>query len=90
MCYTKKNMGTTSFILLLLSIIFQVTNHLALYRKYRPETFDHVVGQEQAVKVLTAAIKSKKIAALSKIWDSYESQHILVRKCCFIFVLHLK
>lgn len=36
--------------------------HLALYRKYRPETFDDVVGQEQAVQVLTSSIKQNKIS----------------------------
>ncbi len=36
--------------------------HLALYRKYRPETFDDVVGQEQLVTLLTSSIKQKKIS----------------------------
>ncbi len=36
--------------------------HLALYRKYRPETFEDVVGQENAVNILTSAIKQKKIS----------------------------
>jgi DNA polymerase-3 subunit gamma/tau len=36
--------------------------HLALYRKYRPTAFDDVVGQEQAVTLLTSAIKQKKIS----------------------------
>lgn len=36
--------------------------HLALYRKYRPETFSDVVGQEQLVTLLTTTIKHKKIA----------------------------
>lgn len=36
--------------------------HLALYRKYRPQTFDDVVGQTQAVSLLTGAIKQKKVA----------------------------
>jgi DNA polymerase-3 subunit gamma/tau len=35
--------------------------HLALYRKYRPQTFSDVVGQEQLVTLLTSAIKQKKI-----------------------------
>lgn len=38
-----------------------ITTHLALYRKYRPETFDDVVGQEQLVDLLTSSIKQKKI-----------------------------
>ncbi len=37
-------------------------SHLALYRKYRPETFAQVVGQENAVKVLTSAIAQKKVS----------------------------
>ncbi len=36
--------------------------HLALYRKYRPQTFDDVVGQTHAVSLLTGAIKQKKVA----------------------------
>ncbi|MCF7843377.1 DNA polymerase III subunit gamma/tau [Candidatus Gracilibacteria bacterium] len=36
--------------------------HLALYRKYRPETFDDVVGQEQLVTLLTSSINQKKIS----------------------------
>ena len=36
--------------------------HLALYRKYRPLKFTDVVGQEQAVNLLTSAIKQKKIS----------------------------
>ena len=31
-------------------------------RKYRPETFENLVGQEFLVKTLTNAIKYKKIA----------------------------
>ena len=37
-------------------------SYLALYRKYRPETFSDVVGQEQAVNLLTSSIKQKKIS----------------------------
>lgn len=36
-------------------------SHLALYRKYRPQTFSDVVGQEQIVELLTSSIKHKKI-----------------------------
>jgi DNA polymerase-3 subunit gamma/tau len=36
-------------------------HHLALYRKYRPQRFDDVVGQEQVVALLTGAIKQHKI-----------------------------
>lgn len=36
--------------------------HLALYRKYRPQSFDDVVGQEQLVTLLSGSIKQKKIA----------------------------
>ncbi len=33
-----------------------------LYRKYRPETFKDVIGQEQVVQALEGAIETKKIA----------------------------
>jgi DNA polymerase-3 subunit gamma/tau len=36
--------------------------HLALYRKYRPQTFSDVVGQEQLVTLLESSIKQKKIS----------------------------
>lgn len=36
--------------------------YLALYRKYRPATFDDVVGQDNAVNLLVNSIKQKKIA----------------------------
>lgn len=36
--------------------------HLALYRKYRPNTFDEVIGQENIVKSLTNQIKSGNIS----------------------------
>ena len=36
--------------------------HIALYRKYRPQTFDDVVGQEQVVNLLQSTIKQKKIS----------------------------
>lgn len=35
---------------------------LSLYRKYRPQSFDEVLGQEHITSVLEAAIKNKKIA----------------------------
>jgi len=35
---------------------------MALYRKYRPSTFDEVRGDQQVVEVLTAAVKQGKIA----------------------------
>lgn len=37
-------------------------SNLSLYRKYRPETFIEVVGQDHIVKVLTSAIESNKTA----------------------------
>lgn len=36
--------------------------YFALYRKYRPESFDTVVGQEQAVLLLKNSIKQNKIS----------------------------
>ena len=35
---------------------------IALYRKYRPENFDQVVGQEQVVRVLKNAVKENLIS----------------------------
>jgi DNA polymerase-3 subunit gamma/tau len=37
-------------------------HHIALYRKYRPQSFDDVVGQEQLVTLLQSAIKQKKVS----------------------------
>jgi DNA polymerase-3 subunit gamma/tau len=39
-----------------------MTEHTALYRTYRPNTFDAVVGQEHVTSVLQAAIANQKIA----------------------------
>jgi DNA polymerase-3 subunit gamma/tau len=36
--------------------------HLALYRKYRPQSFGDVVGQEQLVTLLSNSISQKKIS----------------------------
>lgn len=36
-------------------------SNLALYRKYRPQTFEEVIGQEQIVKTLLGAIKTEKV-----------------------------
>ena len=36
--------------------------YLALYRKYRPQSFDEVVGQKAVIKTLTNALKNNKIA----------------------------
>lgn len=38
------------------------SSYVALYRKYRPQSFSDVVGQEQAVELLTSSIKQKKIS----------------------------
>ncbi|NQU99811.1 MAG: DNA polymerase III subunit gamma/tau, partial [Parcubacteria group bacterium] len=37
-------------------------SYLALYRKYRPQSFSDVVGQEHVVKTLQNALKSEKVA----------------------------
>jgi DNA polymerase-3 subunit gamma/tau len=37
-------------------------SYVALYRKYRPQKFDDVVGQEPIIELLTSAIKNKKIS----------------------------
>lgn len=36
--------------------------YVALYRKYRPQKFSDVVGQKQAIELLTQAIKQQKIS----------------------------
>jgi len=36
-------------------------HHTVLYRKYRPQTFDQVYGQEQVVKVLKGSLETGKI-----------------------------
>lgn len=36
--------------------------YLALYRKYRPKTFKHVVGQDHIVTLLENAIRDKKVS----------------------------
>lgn len=38
-----------------------MSSNLALYRKYRPQTFEDVIGQEQIVKTLLGAIKTEKV-----------------------------
>ena len=37
-------------------------NYIALYRKYRPQTFEEVVEQDTIVKILRQALKQNKIA----------------------------
>jgi len=39
-----------------------MNENIALYRKYRPETFADVIGQEHVVKVLGSALKDGKVA----------------------------
>lgn len=36
--------------------------HIALYRKYRPQRFSEVVGQDHVVKVLSAAIEKEQLS----------------------------
>ena len=36
--------------------------YLALYRKYRPDIFDDVVGQDKVVKVIEHAIETNRIS----------------------------
>ncbi len=38
------------------------TNHIALYRKYRPQNFEDVSGQESIVNLLISSIKSGKVS----------------------------
>ena len=37
-------------------------NYKVLYRKYRPQDFDNLIGQEEIVKTLKNSIKSGNIA----------------------------
>lgn len=37
-------------------------NNVALYRKYRPETFEEVIGQDHIVKAISGALKSGKVS----------------------------
>ena len=37
-------------------------DHLVLYRKYRPQTFGEIVGQEHVVKTLQNSLAQNKIA----------------------------
>jgi len=37
-------------------------NHIALYRKYRPKSFDDVAGQENSINILKNSIKENKIS----------------------------
>lgn len=37
-------------------------SHIALYRKYRPETFDQVLGQESIVHALQSSLKKNEIS----------------------------
>lgn len=38
------------------------SDNVALYRKYRPQAFEDVIGQDQVVSVLKATIENKKIS----------------------------
>ena len=37
-------------------------SNIALYRKYRPENFDEVIGQDHIVKVISGSLKAGKVA----------------------------
>ena len=37
-------------------------NNIALYRKYRPENFGDVIGQDHIVKAISGALKASKVA----------------------------
>lgn len=39
-----------------------MSSNLALYTKYRPKTFDEVIGQEKVIKTLLGAIKAETIS----------------------------
>ena len=48
-------------------------NHVALYRKYRPQSFSDVVGQEQSVSLLEKSIASEKGAVSTLISPSLKA-----------------
>lgn len=59
----RSNSSSLSFSLQLsYAILHHMTEHIALYRKYRPQNFDEVRGQDHIVEALQGAIKNKKIA----------------------------
>jgi len=39
-----------------------MNNNIALYRKYRPETFDEVIGQDHVVRAISGGLKSGKVS----------------------------
>jgi len=43
-------------------ILLFMTEHIALYRKYRPKNFDEVLGQDHIVTALQGTIDNKKIS----------------------------
>jgi len=44
-------------------------DYIALYRKYRPQTFDEVVEQDSVVKILREELKKgKNFACVSFCW----------------------
>ena len=40
---------------------FKMSAYQALYRKFRPQTFEYVIGQEHIVKTLKNQIKTEDI-----------------------------
>jgi len=40
----------------------KMNNHLVIYRKYRPQKFSEVIGQDHVIKTLVNALKTSKIA----------------------------
>ena len=39
-------------------------SYISIYRKYRPQSFSDVVGQDEIIKTLKNSIKSDRIAML--------------------------
>ena len=39
-----------------------MSNNIVLYRKYRPQTFGEIIGQEHVVKTLSNSIKGGNIS----------------------------
>ena len=39
-------------------------SNIALYRKYRPERFSEVIGQDHIVKAISGALEAHKVAQI--------------------------
>ena len=63
--------------------------YTALYRKFRPTTFDDVVGQDQVIKVLKHQIQNNQIneLKLNREKTRYDKSPMLVWNGWFFYLL---